>query len=418
MFKKVLAVFTAVCIMAMCFAGCSKPEKNNPVSIIFATDIHYLSPELTDGGEFFENAIAQGDGKVIQYSPQVTDAFFSEVIEQKPNVLVLAGDLTLNGAAKSHEDFIEKLNKVQQSGIEVLVIPGNHDVDNENALRYLEDGVEYVDYMTSYGFMTYYDAFGPKQAISRDVDSFSYVYKVSDNLRIIMLDSNCYGQNFIKDTTLEWLREVLEEAKKERADIITVTHQNLFTHSPLLSFGYQLYNADKVIELFKQYKVKLNLSGHIHIQNIMTEDNITEIVTSALTMAPIQYGKLIYNGKNIDYLTQKVDVTKWAINNGETDEPFKDFEKYSTDYFEYTSRLKILVPDDKIDLTAEEKELLANTFARANTYYFAGEKFNPTEFNNGMKLLEQNENIGFYKKYITSIIDTAENEKKNITVKL
>lgn len=417
MFKRILALITAICMMTMCFAGCSKPEKDDPVSIIFATDMHYFSPDLTDGGEFFKNAIAQGDGKVIEYSAQINDAFFAEVIDKKPDLLVLGGDLTLNGSVQSHKEFVEKLQKVQDSGVQVLVIPGNHDVDNENAMRYLNDSVEYVDYLTSVGFSQFYEKFGPMQSISRDEASFSYMYKASENLRILMIDANCFGRGFVKDSTLEWLKTVLEDAKNDRADVITVTHQNLFTHSPLLSFGYQLYNADKVIELFKEYKVKLNLSGHIHIQNIMTENKITEIVTSALEMAPIQYGELTYNGSEVTYSVQKTDVSGWAKTQGLTDYVFNDFEKYATEYFEYTSKLKIFNSDEDISLTEEEKELLAQTFARANTYYFAGEKFDADEFSDGMKLLENNEKLSFYKSYLSSILDTANNEKKSITIK-
>lgn len=419
MIKRITALFMAIFMMILCFAGCTSPvEKDDPVSIVFATDLHYLSPNLTDNGDFFKNAVAQGDGKVVEYSDEVADAFFAEVIEQKPDILVLGGDLTLNGARQSHEEFIEKLNVVQQAGIQVLVIPGNHDVDNENAIRYLSDGVESVEYLTSYGFIEHYNAFGPEQAISRDTDSFSYMYKASENLRIVMIDSNCYGRGFVKDSTLQWLREALDEAKKEKADVITVTHQNLFAHSSMLSFGYQLYNANELLPILEEYNVKLNLSGHIHIQNIMTENDITEIATSALTMAPIQYGKLTYNGKNVDYTVQKTDVAAWAAENGRTDGAFADFETYATEYFEYTSRLKLLNPDEETSLSQEELELLAETFAKINTYYFAGEKFDPSEFDEGVKLIEQNEDAGFYKSYINSILDTAENEKLNTTVKL
>lgn len=418
MFKNFLAVFTAICVIAMCFSGCTKPENTNPTSIIFATDMHYLSPQLTDGGEFFKNAIAKGDGKVIEYSSQITDAFFARVIEKKPDVLILGGDLTLNGSVQSHTEFVEKLQKVQVSGIQVLVIPGNHDVDNKNALRYLSDGVESVDYLTSAGFFQFYETFGPQQALSRDEESFSYMYKASENLRILMIDANCYGRGFVKDSTLEWLKTALEEAQNDRADIITVTHQNLFAHSPLLSFGYQLYNASELQTILEEYSTKLNLSGHIHIQNIMTQNGITEIATSALEMAPIQYGELMYSGSEITYSVQKTDVSGWAKAQGLANPAFDDFEKYATEYFEYTSRLKILDSDEEIPLTEEGKELLAETFAKANTYYFSGEKFNANEFNEGVKLLENNTELSFYKSYISSILDTANNEKKNITIKL
>lgn len=418
MLKKILAVFTTVCIMILCFAGCGKPEKDDPVSIIFATDTHYLSPELTDGGEYFKNAIAQGDGKVVEYSSEINDAFFAEVIEKNPDLLILGGDLTLNGALQSHKDFITKLEKVQSAGIGVLVIPGNHDVDNENSIKYLNDGVESVEALTSAQFFEHYNKFGREQALTYDENSFSYMYKASENLRIIMLDSNCYGKGFVNDSTLEWLKTALEDAKKDNADVITVTHQNLFAHSSLLSFGYQLYNADELQTIFDEYNVKLNLSGHIHIQNIMSESGITEIATSSLEMSPIQYGQLTYNGREVEYSVQKTDVSAWAKAQGLSDSAFDNFEAYATEYFEYTSRLKVESKFDGSSLTMEETALLADTFAKANTYYFSGEKFDPAEFSEGVKLLESNEDAGFYKNYINSILETSKNEKRSVTVKL
>lgn len=418
MFKKVFSIFTTISIMILCFTGCGKPEKDDPVSIIFATDTHYLSPELTDGGEYFKNAIAQGDGKVVEYSSEINDAFFAEVIEKNPDLLILGGDLTLNGALQSHKDFIAKLEKVQSAGIGVLVIPGNHDVDNENAIKYLSDGVESVEALTSTQFFEYYNKFGHEQALTYDENSFSYMYMASENLRIIMLDSNCYGKGFVKESTLEWLKTALEDAKNEKADIITVTHQNLFAHSTMLSFGYQLYNANELLAILEEYKVKLNLSGHIHIQNIMSENGITEIATSSLEMAPIQYGELTYDGNEVQYSVQKTDVSAWADKQDLTISVFEDFEKYSTDYFEYTSRLKVESKFDGSSLTMEETALLADTFAKANTYYFSGEKFDPAEFSEGVKLIESKADVAFYKNYINSILETAENEKRSVTVKL
>ncbi len=418
MFKKILAIFTTISIMILCFTGCGKPEKDDPVSIIFATDMHYLSPELTDGGEYFKNAIAQGDGKVVEYSSEINDAFFAEVIEKNPDLLILGGDLTLNGALQSHKDLIAKLEKVQSAGIGVLVIPGNHDVDNENAIKYLSDGVESVEALTSTQFFEYYNKFGREQALTYDENSFSYMYMASENLRIIMLDSNCYGKGFVNDSTLEWLKTALEDAKKDNADVITVTHQNLFAHSSMLSFGYQLYNADELRAILEEYEVKLNLSGHIHIQSIKAENEITEIVTSSLEMSPIQYGQLTYNGSEVKYSVQKTDVSAWAKAQGLADSAFDDFEAYATEYFEYTSRLKIESKFEGSSLTKEEITLLADTFAKSNTYYFSGEKFDPAEFSEGVRLLESNEDAGFYKNYINSILETAENEKRSVTVKL
>ena len=48
---------------------------------IIATDIHYLSRELTDGGSGFQYMVEHGDGKVVTYIEPITDAFLEEVIK-------------------------------------------------------------------------------------------------------------------------------------------------------------------------------------------------------------------------------------------------------------------------------------------------------------------------------------------------
>ena len=75
---------------------------------IIGTDIHYLSRDLTDGGSRFQYMVEHGDGKVVSYVEQITDAFLEEVIQEKPDMLILSGDLTLDGVKKRHEELAGK----------------------------------------------------------------------------------------------------------------------------------------------------------------------------------------------------------------------------------------------------------------------------------------------------------------------
>lgn len=46
------------------------------VTIFIATDIHYLSPALTDHGEYFTQMVEQADGKVTTYTEELTEALY------------------------------------------------------------------------------------------------------------------------------------------------------------------------------------------------------------------------------------------------------------------------------------------------------------------------------------------------------
>ena len=115
--------------------GEEKEEKESK-RIILMTDIHYLSPSLNDGGEAFTRMVEHGDGKLVNYVEEITDAALDEVVNQEPDVLILSGDLTLEGEKESHEDLAEKLRQVEDAGISVVVIPGNHDINNTRAAGY------------------------------------------------------------------------------------------------------------------------------------------------------------------------------------------------------------------------------------------------------------------------------------------
>ena len=94
-------------ILVLC-TSCTQTIEHTPLvdldtfTMVFATDIHYLNPSLVEQGEPFDNVIANGDGKVVHYSDQLLDAFIDEMIELRPDFLILTGDLTFNGEKESH----------------------------------------------------------------------------------------------------------------------------------------------------------------------------------------------------------------------------------------------------------------------------------------------------------------------------
>jgi len=394
-------------------------QARTPVSMIIASDIHYLSPEYR--GEHFKEPSAIFDGKLTHYSPEYFDAFLAEVIEKHPQVLILSGDITLNGSVKSHEEVIEKLKNVQAAGIDVLVIPGNHDV-HSTAGDYTPAEPVIVDSVFAAGFMELYENFGPAQAISRDENTFSYIYEASPNLRILMIDSNCLGKGTVQDETLAWMETQLKDAKSAGADIIAVSHQNLHIHSELLYFSYQMYNADELLALYEKYDVKLSLSGHIHVQSIVSEETtpgttIPEVAVGALSVCGTPYGELSYNGKELTYQTVKTDVSAYALDQGWTDENLLNFNNYSYWYFEEVGRLQTFDGYKDSDLSTEEITLLADTFAKINSAYFTGEDIDTDVLSEGISLWNTQQD-GFFYKYIQSMLAEDDVNNQTITINL
>lgn len=89
------------------------------LNIMIATDLHYLSKSINDGGEAFSKMMAKGDGKVMKYIEEIVDAFVLEVINRKPDALLLLGDLTFNGERVSHMELAIKLREIVLSLIHI-----------------------------------------------------------------------------------------------------------------------------------------------------------------------------------------------------------------------------------------------------------------------------------------------------------
>lgn len=298
--KKLFFCFTLL-FFIFSFSSC----KNETVTIVHTSDLHYLSPSLIENEEFLLRTMENGDGKNLLHSSLIADSFISDMLSLKPDVVVLTGDLTLNGEIESNEELKEKLKKLKDEGITVLVISGNHDV-NQKAYRYTDSSVEEIKSLTSQEFENLWWDYGYGDAIEKDDWSNSYIYEVSPKLWLLCIDSNTGIKGTIRGVTLSWIEEKLKEANDKGIEVISFTHQNLFVHNPNYTWGYQLDNANKLIELYKKYNVKLNLSGHLHIQSIKEEDNITDIAVSSLINTPNQYGIVKVNGDKFSYKTKEI----------------------------------------------------------------------------------------------------------------
>ncbi len=356
------------------FTACSeKVPAKSEVIIYHATDFHYLSQQLTENSPRFVDYIAAGDGKMTHYIDAITDAFFEEVIKNKPDYLVITGDLTFNGEKLSHIDFAKKLEKIEHAGVQVLVIPGNHDVDYPFSYAYNNDQMTITDRISKEEFGQIYKDFGLKQAYSKDSKTYSYLYKLTDKVILLALDTNTAGNGIIHDETIEWAAKELEKIK-DGTTVITMTHQTLFDHfdGNMNSAKYSIYNREKLIDILKKYNVPFNLCGHIHTQHIFEDTDITDIATESVSVMPCNYGVVKCTSDNIEYFTKTVDIESWSKENGLQDKNLLDFKNYAVDfYIKNQSNLAIASLED-YTYTREEKQLLADFFAELNTYYFPG----------------------------------------------
>ena len=310
--------------LAFCAEGHAEASSSGFRAVI-ASDLHYIAPELTDGGPGYQQTLKNGDSKFMPYVEEITDAFLDEVLADPPDVVLLTGDLTFNGAEISHRRLAGKLQRLEDAGIPVLVLPGNHDVYNENAALYRGGSFERVPFADSESFAGIYRDFGPGEALSADSDSLSYVWQLNEQVWIMMLDENT-AHDFcgLSDRSFQWIEAQLQKAREEGRFVLVAGHQNVFQHS-IFRGGYVIQGAQRLQELLRRYGVPLCLSGHLHTQHVQSEDGLTEIATSALCSYPCQYAVLTAEDGRLRYGTRRLDLAAWAERNGRPDAVFQDF---------------------------------------------------------------------------------------------
>lgn len=374
-----------------------------PVKLVVMADIHYLAPALTDHGPCFERVIRNADGKVMDYSEELAEAFAEQMLREKPDALLVAGDLTFNGEADSHRALAEKLRRITQAGIPVRVLPGNHDLNNPMAVRYKGDSYEQVRSISGEEFAELYAPFGYDTAFSRDDASLSYAAELAPGLRVLFVDANTAdAPGSIRQETLRWAEAQLKAARKAGAWVLGVSHQSLLEHNAVFTSGFTAQNGDALAVLYKKYGVLCNLCGHLHIQHIMeSSEGLPEIITSSLAVAPDQYGILTVSNDGMEYRTETVDVSAWADAQGRAEPDLQDFAGYTERFFKESSRSQAME-----ELTGRpDAEQLADFFAQVNAAYFAGRL--DTLDRDADLWQTWNEQGGFLSVYLQSIRDDS-----------
>ncbi len=412
-------------------------ETSAEYTIVIATDLHLLSPDLKDNGSNLMALIEHSDGKVVHYSPEITDAFIEEMLDMKPDCVLLTGDLTFNGETGSHKYLAKELHRLTDEGINVYVIPGNHDLSNSMARRYSGKYRYNTDSPDAAQFKEIYKDFGYGEHVIQDPNSLSYVQELAEDLWLLNVDVNTAGSpGILTQETLDWTENVLKKAAKLHIRVIASSHQNLLKHNKIFFDGFMMGNAQALQKLYAKYGVTLNLSGHMHMQHIASKDGVTEVATSSLAVTPCQYGVLKINHQDWSYQTQPLSLNGWAkvhlqsgslpsVENLDLSEPeteatavtpeselapepaadLVDFEQYVADFFDYCSRFKIKADLDEYKIPAETLLKMQEEAVLLNRSYFSGRMDTISNAKEQMTNWQKYAGKSFMLIYLLSIVD-------------
>lgn len=269
---------------------------SKPLKIAVLSDLHYMDPSLLKSdGLAFQMYLMQ-DPKLLAESGAILQQILHKLVIEKPDLVLISGDLTKDGELVSHKSLLKQLQILGQNHIKVLVVPGNHDINNPDAKLFNGDNAVSVATITPENFKSFYADYGYKTAISRDPNSLSYVSEPFKDVRILALDANEYYNNSsvycvvagnIKDATMDWAKQQLAEAKAKGKTVIGMMHHGIVEHfmgESVMFPDYLVDNWGTRADELMQAGLKVIFTGHFHA------NDATQRITGNLSLTDIETG--------------------------------------------------------------------------------------------------------------------------------
>ena len=271
------------------------------------SDLHLFDTSLGTHGNAFQDYLNR-DRKLLAESRELVETALDEIADLDAGFVLISGDLTKDGERMNHEIVAKRLAELERSGKQVYVVPGNHDIDNSDAVRFIGDRTEPVSSVTASEFAEIYQSFGFGEALERDSASLSYLVEPVPGLWLLALDSCKWQQHkpgehpavggVISPQTRQWMEGILKSAQASDKRVIVTLHHGIMEHYPGNEDNYPEYlldNHEEIFELLAVYHVQLVFSGHFHAQDITgkrSESNgatVFDIETGSLVTPPCPY---------------------------------------------------------------------------------------------------------------------------------
>ena len=271
-----------------------KPQDMN-LRIAVMSDLHYLSPDMIADTEDFEHAF-NSDRKLLKESSAILHEMFEQVRADKPDILLVSGDLTKDGEQECHAALAKQLQQLQQDipGLKIYVINGNHDIRNYNAKNFNTPDGKAVpatrthpeDFKRIYDFVysdpTVIATFTP--AAGNEAGSLSYVARPVEGLTVIAMDTCRYSSDntsngddehetsgAISADLEKWVIEQTAAAKARGDLVIGLEHHGLVPHfdvEPTILPMYLVNGYERIAQEYADAGMSAVFTGHMHAVDI------------------------------------------------------------------------------------------------------------------------------------------------------
>ena len=182
----------------------------------------------------------------VMFDGDLFDYAIEEILQLKPDVVIVAGDLTSEGYAPQFRQAKRYLERLE--GLEMVVIPGNHDLMNV-------------------GFLHFRDSFGPSDRVVRIPFQPSGDGPPERFATVVAINSSKpdLAEGEIGHTKYDWIRKSFEWADDYR---IFVLHHHLVSVPGTGRERNIVWDAGDVLALLSELEVDLVLCGHKHVPNV------------------------------------------------------------------------------------------------------------------------------------------------------
>lgn len=299
-----LLALVMVCTLVTPVLADPAEAQADPIDLKIAvmSDTHYLSPALIKDTEDYTTAL-NSDRKLLTEGSEINKTLLDAVRRDKPDVLLICGDLTKDGELECHEDFSARLQQLKKDmpDMKIYVINGNHDIRNENAKNFnTPDGkavpagrTQPEDFARIYDFV-----YSDESVVARytppagkESGQLSYVAKPCDGVTIIALDTCCYSKDNnskgkdehetrgeMSPELVAWAVEQISAAKAAGDRVIGMAHHGFVPHFSMEPDLMKMYLVEDYANIAAQLAdagLEVIFTGHMHANDIasMTTEN-------------------------------------------------------------------------------------------------------------------------------------------------
>lgn len=276
--------------------------------IAVIADPHVMPASLlTDASNTDWTTYLAGSRKLVDYSQTLFDQTVATLKSDKPELVLIVGDLTKDGELASHNYLKGKLDELKAAGIPTLVIPGNHDLGSSDAKIYGATTTA-APTISQSDFAQLYQDYGYGTKSEREsTSSLTYVCEPITGLVVIGIDSGEEGQ--LSESTLTWVCNKAIAARAAGKQVIAMMHHPLIPH---ITGGEAFVSTVSVADYatvrnrLADAGISVVFTGHFHTSDIAKDWNgdkslpIYDVTTGSLCSYPCDYRVVTLN----DALTQ------------------------------------------------------------------------------------------------------------------